>query len=243
MSKIIKSRFVITGGRDVLFANNENNQLTRDISEELYLETKVMLEEMVAQAQAKADQIILQAREEAQKLTEQAELDSQAIKDDAYREGYAEGEKLGLENSENKFKPLYPQVLSLIEEIARQKDCLFREREKDLIELTLTITEKILGTITEVKPEIICHIVKKSLEHVREAEKITVKVNPVHIPYLNGCSELIKDMNSEKLLITEDSAIKPGDCQIISEDGFLDLLIDEQLAVLKQALQEVIGHD
>ena len=243
MSKIIKSRFVVNGDKNVLSFNRPMaNKLTKETSEELYQETKAMLEEMVAQAQARADNIMLMAKENAQKLMEQAEQESQAIKDSAFQEGYAEGLRTGLENGENQVKPLYPQVLSLIEEIAGQKDSLIKEQEKNLIELTLAITEKLLGTIIEAKPEIICHIVKNSLELVRETERITVKVNPIHIPYLSGCPELIKDVNKEKLQIVEDSAIRPGDCQIATENGFLDLMIDEQLAVLKEALLEVVEH-
>jgi len=260
LSKIIKARFVINENkaylssvtepqktttaqvRQIAHYEREDNHLTQEAADALYHETKVMLEELVAQAQIKADDIILKAKEEAQILVETAAQESQVIRDDAYREGYAEGEKQGLEKVESEIKPLYRQVLSLIEEINRDKENLYKKREKDVVELVLAITEKVLGTVVEAKPEIICHIVKNSLEQVRDAEKIIVKVNPIHIPYLSGYEELFKDIYTEKLQIVDDPAIEQGDCQIVTENGFLDSIIEEQIVLLRQALLEVVEH-
>lgn len=249
MSKVIKARFVISKARETAIPEDapkhpegESACLSTDTTDAIYQETKAMLEDLIAQAQSKADYILLKAREEAQELRERAAEEVQALKDSAWQEGYARGQNDARENSEKEFNELYGRVLSLMDGIRRDSEQLLIKHEQDIIEIILAVIEKVLGTVVEAKPEIIVSIVRNLLEQVREAEKITVRVNPVHIPYLSGYEEVFKELNTENLQIVEDPAIGPGDCLISTENGFLDSRIDEQMRVLRQALQEVVDY-
>jgi flagellar assembly protein FliH len=223
--------------------DHHNEELTKETVDVIYNETKVMLEELVARAQQKADDILLKAKEEAHSLIEKSLQDYQVVKDKAYKEGYDQGYEKGLEEAEAEIKKLGRETASLIASLKRQKEDLYRKQEKDVVELVIALTEKILGTVIETRPEVICQVIKNTLEHVRDAEKITVKVNPIHIPYLSGFEEQFKDVCPEKFKIAEDPNIKPGDCQVVTENGYLDSMLEEQLIQLKKALLEVVDDN
>lgn len=252
MVKIIKSCLVIEkkptgifGARHALAAADEYEEkgsLTQDSADALYAETKMMIEGLIIQAQSKSDAIILKAKEEAQCALEQAEQESKAINEEAYNKGYAQGLQEGLIKTENDLKSRYDTMASLINDLRHQKEQYLLTREKEIIELVMALTEKILGTIINIRPEVISHIVKNTLVQVNGALRITVKVNPIHIPYLSEYLEIFSDTGCENIQVLEDCNINTGDCRVITENGFVDSLLDAQLGELKQALLEVVEH-
>lgn len=251
MAKIIKSCLVVekkvnknsNGAAKQVHTTQANEyedaeSLTQETADALYIETKIMLEELISQAQCRADEIILKAKEEAQRIVEQANQD----KDLSRQEGYEQGVKKGLAQTAEEMKDKYEALLSLFKDFEVQKKEYLIKQEKDIVELVVALTEKIIGTIVDLQPEVIRHIIKNTLEHVNGAQKITIKVNPIHIPYLSGYNEIFMDNGQENMQIIEDSNIKPGNCRIVTENGFVDSLLEVQLRELKQALMEVVDH-
>jgi flagellar assembly protein FliH len=253
LSKIIKANFVLEKrqnilkriGSDMSTVNDRDSRedLTQETANALYYETKLMLEDLITKAQQKADDIILKAKEDAQNTIEQASLKCQEIKEDAHNSGYNQGYLKGVEQSSDDIGLQYKGLVSLIKEFDDERKSYFSKQEEEMIELVFALTEKILGTIIDARPEVVNRIIKNTLEHVKGAQKVTVKVNPIHIPYLNDYNDIFKDYNPENIQIVEDYNIKPGDCQVVTENGFLDSLLDVQLLELKQALLEVVDHD
>ncbi|MBZ4653164.1 MAG: fliH [Peptococcaceae bacterium] len=236
MSKIIKANFVKNELRTRLpVANNEDIPLTRDTAQAIYLETKVMIEELIAEAQQKADEITLKSRSQAQMILETAHQESQDIKNRAYEEGYRLGYEKGLAEARHEIKELHGHAQELIGALQQEKLNMLKAYESELLDLVMLITEKILGVIVEVKPEIINGVISRTLSQTAENGKIMVKVNPFHIPYLNISRE------HDNVVIQEDVSVKPGGCVIISENGIIDAQLEGQIALLKQALRDVAG--
>jgi flagellar assembly protein FliH len=217
--------------------------ITQETADSLYCETKVMLEELITKAQQKADDIMLKAKEEAQETIEQTQSKCQSIKEEAYNEGYDQGYQKGTELSSKDISDQYKGLLSLINEFNEKRENFFKKQEREMVEIVIALTEKILGTIIDARPEVVSRIIINTLEHVKGAQKVTIKVNPIHIPYLSDYNDVFKDYNPENIQIAEDPNIKPGDCQVITENGFVDSLLEEQLQELKQVLLEVVDHD
>ncbi|QNB45772.1 hypothetical protein BR63_05260 [Thermanaerosceptrum fracticalcis] len=241
MSKIIKANFVKNEGRTKLpAADNQDIPLTRDTAQAIYLETKVMIEELIAEAQQKADEITLKSRSQAQMILETAHQESQDIKNRAYEEGYRLGYEKGLAEAQHEIKELHGHAQELIGALQQEKLNMLKAYESELLDLVMLITEKILGVIVEVKPEIINGVISRTLSQTAENGKIMVKVNPFHIPYLNISREQAFDF-PDNVVIQEDVSVKPGGCVIISENGIIDAQLEGQIALLKQALRDVAG--
>lgn len=253
MVKIIKSCLVIEkkptglfGARQALAAAPEYEEaeyFTQDTADALYTETKMMIEELLSQAQSKSEAMILKAKEEAQSTLEQAEQESKTISEDAYSKGFAQGLQEGLAEAGEDIKSGYDALASLINDLKHQKEQYLAKQEKEMVELVIALTEKVLGTIIDIRPEVISHIVKNTLAQVSGALRITVKVNPIHIPYLSEYQDIFSDTGCESMQVLEDCNIKPGNCRVITENGFVDSLLEAQLGELKQALLEVVEHD
>ncbi len=236
MSKIIKANFVKNEGSTRLSAtDNQDLPLTRDTAQAIYLETKIMIEELIAEAQQKADEITLKSRSQAQMILERAHQESEDIKNKAYEEGYRLGYEKGLAEAQREIKELHGHAQELIGALQEEKENMLKTYESELLDLVMLITEKILGVIVEVKPEIINEVISRTLKETAETGKILVKVNPFHIPYLNVSRE------HDNVVIQEDVSVKPGGCVIISENGMIDAQLESQLVLIKQALQDVAG--
>lgn len=250
MSKIIKARFVLTENslnqpKPQAFAKHseietvhEPNVLTLKTAEEIYAETKMMMEEIVSEAQREADNILLLAKAQAHKLLEDAETEAAKLKEKAAKDGHEQGVVKGKEESKKNSDAILEQTAKLLGKIDKERTGLYKKYEEVILELTFSLTRKIIGSALEIRPEIISEIIKNILKEVKEAERIMVKVNPVHLPYL-GTDAVRLTEKQDNIQFLEDTSLKPGDFILLTETGFVEYKIDEQLDVLKAALLDV----
>ena len=254
MSKVIKARFVVKDEHNHLKHWNQETSpkkteqcspahLFETNAEALLYETKIMLDELIVEGQQKADRIILQAKEQAEEHLSKSRAESQAIRDTAYQEGFESGHAQAKTLYEKEIKAAHEASLSMLEQIRTERDRYLKEQEKEIIELVFVLLEKIVGTVIEGIPEAMGRIIENLLEQVKENEKVIIHVNPIHIPYLCGFDGHFRERFTDRFQIIDDTEIPPGNCQIITENGFVDSKIDEQIILLKQALLEVVGHD
>lgn len=256
MSKIIKAQFVVkTNFISKLNSEDEEKvvhieqkaiedkeMLSRNETDNIYQETKAIIEELMSQAQKKADKIILQAKEKAFSIDEQSKLEAERIKNEAYNEGYALGYEAGEKKANLELESKYAQVMSLVESIRLEKEEHIKENKKDIIELIFTLLEKVIDTIVDVKPEIINNLIEKIIEHVQESEKITIKINPIHVPYLDNSIKKIQNSCIDQVKVIEDESLKIGDCLILTETGSVESIIEKQIDLLKDALLEEVTN-
>lgn len=256
LSKIIKARFIVEDNRQRITVpvglnnnlslatqtNVRTEELTADAAEAIYSETKRMIEELMEAAQLEADNLLFQAKAQAQDVVERGQAEAEQLRDQAYQMGFEQGYKDGIASAEQETQKLEDQIKDLLVTLVKDKELTFQKYERQMVDLVILLTEKILGTTAETKPEIINHIVKKVLAEIGEAEKVVIKVNPIHVPYLSSFDDQQIENINQKVQIVEDSALLPGECVVSSENGFIEAKIGEQLEALKQTLLEVSGY-
>lgn len=247
MSKVIKACFVKDRDLHKLESNKafasashrgKQGEFTEETGYEIYQETKLMLEELASEAQKKAEALISAAEEKADELMNKGQREYEQVQKNAYEEGLKLGYQEGMAKAEEEIKILAEETKLLAKNLVTFKEKYFQENEEGIIDLVLTISQKIITAVIELKPEIIGSIVKNVLEEVSDAEKITIKVNPLHLPYLDTDDASFKEVNTNKLSFAGDAEIEPGGCLIVTENGFVETKIDEQLLLLKKALRE-----
>ncbi len=260
MSKIIKARFIIEDNEyDLELKGNSNNTglnnhsltlqadsyeepITPETAKMIYNETKDMIEELMEDAQEQADKLILQAKADAQAVLEKAQASAEELKETARQEGYDQGYREGFERSSQEANALTQQFHEFLGKIIQDKEAVQKKYEKDIVELVLMLTEKLVGTVVQLRPEIMQQIIEKILVEASENEKVTVKVNPLHLPYLIGTEEQAGQSQNSKIQFIEDPALQPGDCIIQTDNGFIEAKIDDQLAILRETILDVTGH-
>lgn len=257
MSKIIKARFVIEDQFNTTYSignglnnnsslalqsDNYEDQITPETAENIYNETKEMIEELMEDALEKADKQILEAKAEAQEILEKTQASVGELEEKAHKEGYEKGYQVGFERSSQEITIVTNQMQELLHKLIAEDETARKNYEKDIVTLVMMLTEKIIGTVVELKPEIINQIVENILVEAGESAKLTVKVNPVHLPYLKANDDQLGQNLENKVLFAEDASLQPGDCVLLTDNGFIEAKIDEQLAILRETILEVTGH-
>lgn len=255
MSKVIKARFVIEDQNwkprtaygpyssqalsPAADPVRESGHLTQEAAEEIYNDTKKMIEELMEDARNQAADLMFQAKASAQELIEKSQSEVENIKDQAYKLGYEQGYQAGKVQAEEDAASIRKQMRAVMEDLVLKKEEFLKEYEQEMVNLVILLTEKILGAAAEIKPEIINQIVKRVLREVGETERIIIKVNPIHIPYLDTFEDEQSNSLEKKIGIAEDSDLQPGECIVISDNGFIEAKIPQQLDILKQAMLDV----
>jgi len=167
------------------------------------------------------------AREQARGVLHEAERQRQQMIESARLEGEAEGLR---------------QYLSAIEDVTRQADSYFVSAEAQLVRLSTGIARKIVGEELRTSPEAIARIVREALGSVRQARRITVKVDPTQVESLRTQTHVLELSSSCDLQVTGSTAVGPGGCQIESDIGLVDARLDTQLRVIENVLAKAAAE-
>ena len=260
MSKIIKARFIIedriNGSKQYNVPINSchssslaikedcaSEDLSVEAANEIYTETKKMIEDLMSDAQTQADLILISARTKAQALLDDSKKESEMLKNQQMDAGYHAGFNEGLAAAEKNAGKMAEEVRLLIEGIIKERERLSQKYERAIVDLVVLFTEKIIGTVLEEKPEIISQIVANVIHKAGDNEQFTIKVNPIHIPYLNDLTEKNQDKKNVNLQFVGDASLVPGDCVVIGENGFIEAKLVHELEALKRTLLDVNSYD
>ncbi len=171
--------------------------------------------EMLAVAEAEAERI----RTEAERL-----------RDEHVKQGYDEGYRKG-----------YEEALSRLAKIEKDYEDLVARLEPQIVQLSVTVAEKILGEEMRLRPEAIIDVVGQALKTVRHQQEVVIRVPPDKQVILEAEKHKLLGILSRarELRIIADETLPPGGCRIETEVGSHDADVDTQLAALTRALNAV----
>jgi flagellar assembly protein FliH len=216
------------------------------------------LSPVIIDAEQQAETIINTAKEQAAIILADAQKSAEEIKskayDEAYKLGHEEGFNQGQEDGICQGKAIaLEQVKTNIEESVRRAQQLIQAAddeatrmiaaaERQIIDLALVVTRKILRREIEDNPVITLPIVKAALDKVKDQDEITIRVSPLSYDFvLLGKQELQTTLLREcSLTIIADENLNEGDCIIETPYGTIDATIDSQLENLISSLQEIM---
>ena len=190
-------------------------------------------------AREKADAILKAAEEELRKANEQAgriiksaNEQAEQIKKDAFDEGYERGQS----ESRTKCESYIKAAAGLIAEINSKKDALFKRYEREILETTFDIAEKITLKMADNEKDAIVEMIKSAAKHFRNSDYIKLTLSDVDVAV-----EVIsdKDFLSEIL-----GGIPHIETELISDDGgtlildngseIIDASVSTQLNMIKE---------
>ncbi len=116
--------------------------------------------------------------------------------------------------------------------------------EREIVDFSVNIAEKIIRQQIENNQEIALPIVQDLLAHVQDSTQVTVKVGEAdYEDLINQVDTLQSFLNYGSLNLELDNTLKQGDCIVVSENGIVVAKIDEQFEKLKKMLQDGIHSD
>ena len=153
----------------------------------------------------------------------------------AYDEGYDKGLSDGAENEcQNKIKA----IESLLQEAKVKSENAIKNLEIKVIELSITMAERIIRRSIEVNPELILDIVKDSISNLIGSEKVILKVSPEDFRIIQDkyAKWVALAGGAKEFRIEIDKHLLQGDCLIETESGIIDSVVKERLDVFFEEL-------
>lgn len=254
MSNIIKSFKVIKSNEP----SSERADIKFDaIYREIIEEAQRKGEEIIKHAEKKAEDIIDSAYMEYEKQVnnayERAKLVFNENKEKGYEEGLLQGKeegykigyKKGYEEGKNEAKKLISEALDIKNSYIRMRNNALKEAEKDLIELVITIYEKVLYKKLEEDEKYIISLIINGLEGLEIKEKLTIIVSKEDYEVVKKYEHYILAKASliDSIEIKINSDMEKGDCILETSKGNIDVSLRKQLCEIKDLLHTILNNE
>ncbi|WP_028561434.1 FliH/SctL family protein [Paenibacillus pinihumi] len=263
MSNLIKSAHVVamedlkklqTEKRYAFAAHQESEQplehylpteeelQTRQLRDQIIEDAESYAKERLEQAAAEAEQMLQAAKEQIGQWWSERRAEDEQLEESLRKQGYDQGYQEGLVHAEEDNSRQWAQQIedakALLEQAYRSREEIIQEAEPFLVELSCSISEKIIGKQLTAAPDWALELVVKSLSRRREQGMIALCVAPDQLAFMEAAREelsLAIDSQAE-LQILPDVSVKGHGCVIRSMYGSIDARIDTQLEEIKREL-------
>lgn len=227
-----------------------NHQIEKENKERVKLVQERQL--IIDAANKEAQTIINRAKDESTSIMDQILNDKENWEQEKrmlIEQAYEEGVQLGKEDGRLQGKAEYHELIDQAKEIIEQSKVAFDDHVKSsetvILQLGITVAEKILHTSLSENKEQFLPIVKSALEEVKEAKEIYIFVHPVQYELLINEKKDLEAMfpTNIQFFIYPDANLNEYDCVIESENGRIDASVSSQLVELKEKLVELLGGE
>ena len=172
--------------------------------------------------------------------TSDAQENVSLIEQDAYEKGFVQGEKDGFELGERKANKVIENIEKLFDEMSTLKQEVLKQHEKEILDLTFAIAEKIVHRVTRFNEGGVKEAVFNALSLAIEKSKIVLNVNPEDYDYIEELRpDLCKKYKELKsIIVGSDPSITRGGCLLETPYGDIDARIETQLEKIYQCLTD-----
>lgn len=204
-------------------------------------------------AQAEADAIVRDAQEQAKRIIEEAKqaAESEVAKiqqhaaEEGYSQGYAEGRAKGEQEARESAQELSQRVLSSVQQFLAQaeqtRDAFIDQTRGELLDITLTIAEKVIRVSLKSSKEIIKRMIIAATDKLKRREWVQIYVSdsdikgvaqadPTLTAALSGLSDHVK--------IVPMHDAEPGTCLVEMPDEIIDASAFTQLENIRAVIRE-----
>lgn len=257
MSNIIKSFRVIQTESKRIIDDTKAEDESRKAIEQIFEEEKEKAEKeykiIVDKAKEKAAKIVEDAEEQKESIIDEAYIKAKEILDEHKEIGYKEGHELGYkkghekgyEEGKVKSDELIKEALNIKESYISTRNNLLKELEEDIVELVISIYEKVINKKTEEDDELIVSLVLNGISNLDLTDKLTIVVSKEDYNILEIAKEeiLAKASMITELDIKYDISLKKGDCILETSKGNIDASLKNQLEEVKELLTTILNNE
>jgi flagellar assembly protein FliH len=172
------------------------------------------------------------------RLKKQHENAKKAV-EEAFKQGKAEGLKLGTEKGNAEASSVYQKnigeiqqnVASFLKKVEESKRDIFSHSEHIILKMCLEITRKIIASEITTRQDVILNVIKKALSYIAEREKLVIRVAPDDCKILNDRRDFWEPVNEKlkDITIEPDERVSKGGCIIESNTGTVDARLGIQM--------------
>jgi len=166
-----------------------------------------------------------------------------------YQKGYEEGNRKGyaqgLAAGKNEARQIISQLETVVADVVRQKKSILINAEKELLNLVMLLTEKIVGGLAKVHQDLVLETIHRAVPILVEKSRLIIKVSPEQVEFVQQqLSRILEfDQDLKEIRIEADRRIAAGGCILETSSGRVDARLEKQLEVLFDALTRQIPSD
>lgn len=161
------------------------------------------------------------------------------VEEKAYVQGFIKGEKAGIESGAKKLEPIINSFRDVIVKLEKIKNDLYRNAEKEAVELSMAIAKKIVCHEIAINREVVLNVVKEALTRITDHDQMHIKVNPEDLNIIKQAKPEFSDFldKMQGVIFEEDKTIRSGGCFIRTNMGDIDARIEKQFQALEEAFR------
>jgi flagellar biosynthesis/type III secretory pathway protein FliH len=200
-------------------------------------------EQLAAPARAEKPPSMDDAHDRARAIIANAEAQADAIREQARREGYAEGMVTGRADLRQLGEPA---VQALSEAVDRTRELQAQAAdavERQAVVLAIEIAEKVVAGAVEVEPDRVLDVVRGALRAIVERERLVIQVNPDDLEIVReGLDELTGALGGiEHVEVQEERRVQRGGAMVRTVVGEVDANIRTKLDRARDAVLKELG--
>jgi len=197
-------------------------------------------EEILDAARAKGEEIvqrsIMQAQEILADAQRQAQEEAVAIREEAERNGYADGAA----KAEQEFQRAQAELAEKERSLQEEYDRKIEEIEPLLVDKITDIYQYFFGVDLSNKRRILLHLIANTMRHIDGTKNFLIHVSREDVEYVSGHKDqVIASANSAGSVveIIEDISLHKNECMIETDGGIFDCSLDTELAELTRKIK------
>jgi flagellar assembly protein FliH len=149
---------------------------------------------------------------------------------EAYEEGFAQGQRDGLDLEKSKMEEMGRQYEALLAELRDLKTHIFRDSEGEMLRVIELIVKKIIGEEIKTGEAIIKHTIQKAAKFLSDRGKVRIIINPDDMEEVKKMlPDLSRLTKGGKFQLTEDPSVGKGGCMLETGFGRVNATIEDQL--------------
>lgn len=190
---------------------------------------------------AEAKKIITDAEKKAQQIIDSAEKEASTIRKKAAEEGMTEGIGQGRQKGYDEYKALISDATDILRQMHEKKFETINSMEKEMLKLSITVAEKIIGQAITEDSSVFSSIISKGLKRAAGSEKISIYISPQQYLQYESIDELKAELKRRVNIIKSFDIIKEEladslDCLVITEFEEIDVGVKSQIKQIQKSL-------
>ena len=163
-----------------------------------------------------------------------------SIEQEAYEEGFVQGEKDGFELGEKKAVKVIENIENLFNEITDLKNDILKQYEKEILELIFAVAEKVVHHEVKLDDTAVKSAIFAALELAVEKSKVVFNVNPDDYDYVEKLRPELFNQNKElkSIVVSSNPSVTRGGCFLETPYGNIDATIESMLEKISHCLRE-----
>ncbi|MDR2537734.1 MAG: flagellar assembly protein FliH [Treponema sp.] len=243
-AELFKSQWGTEREAMIRSAQVEADGIIKSAEEAAFQEVKRRTDEAQALKQTakdEAEKIIADAMQKAKEVQESSQVSIINRQKEAEERGFLEGHEAGFNEGKAEVERLIERTQVVLERAQDKRAEILAEAERQLIDLALLISRKVVKILSENQKDVLIANVSEALKKVKAKGEVIIRVNTVDMKltteHTREFIQLLEGTNT--IQVQEDTSVDAGGCIIETEFGEIDARISSQMAEMEAKILEI----